>query len=311
MSQLEADRSRRHHWSVRLGSALAASSLAVALPAASAAAADVDAVSGTATGVSITGDAGVIPPTPTVSVSADETTPPSGLGPFTATAPSVTLPSPYPFNVFSTGALAVSTTAANLAGDDEGGSVEAQALVQNVILGPNIATASSIASSCRADGQGARGATVIQGGMLNGQPFPPTPTPAPNTVIPVAGLGTVTLNEQVVTSGSGSGGATRKLVVNAVHARFASGSGGILPDDQTAEAIIGQVTCEATSADTTPNPPTTPVTSPPVVRSPPAAPGGSLASTGSDDGLLALGLVALGLGGLTWSARRSCREGPA
>jgi len=305
MSHREAHGARRHCSWARQGSVLAAFGLAVVLPASSAAAVDVKAVSGAATGVSVTGDVGVIPPTPTVSLSADENSPPSALGPFTASAPSATLVTALPFNVFSTGALTVTTTAGNLTGEHDSGFVEAQALVQNVVLGPNFATASSIASSCRADGKGARGTTVIQGGMLNGQPFPPTPTPPPDTVIPVAGLGTVTLNEQVVTAGTGPG--TTKVVVNAVHARFSSGTGGILPQDQTAEAIIGQVTCESTRGDTGPLPPTTvspPTTPAPQVTSPPAALRPPLASTGSDDSLLVLGLLALCVGSLLWSALR-------
>jgi len=308
MSHRQLHRSLRRYPRLRLGWVLAAAVLAAAVTATSAAAADVKAVSGAATGVSVTGDLGVISPTPTVSLSADESSPPSASGPFTESAPSVTLASPLPFNVFSTGALTVTTGAGNLMGGGNEGFVEAEALVQNVVLGPNFATASSLASSCRADGDGARGTTVIEGGMLNGQPFPPTPTPAPNTVIPLEGLGTVTLNEQVVSAGAGPG-TTTKVVVNAVHARFSSGTGGILPANQTAEIIIGQVTCESTRGDTGALPPATvsPTTPAPAVTSPPGA-GRPLASTGSDDNLLGLGLLALGLGGLLRMALRSRRS---
>jgi hypothetical protein len=265
---------------------------AVLVPA-SPAFADVDSISGGATGVSITGDLGTIPPTPTVSLSANETSPPSAL-----------LPSSLPFNVFSTGPLAVATSAGKLAGEDPAGFVEARALVQTVVLGPNVATAMSIASSCTADDRGATGATVIEGGMLNGQPFPPTPTPPPNTVIAVPGIGTVTLNEQRATTSVGpTGGVSRRLVVNAVHARFSStAAGGILPREQTAEAVIGQAVCEAASTETS-VPSTTTVTTPSPTTATVAGSRRALAETGADNAL-PLGLLALGSGGLLRLALR-------
>ena len=277
--------------------------LAVLMPA-SPAFADVDSVSGGATGVSITGNLGTIPPTPTVILSANETSSPSALGPFTDTAPSVTLPSSLPFNVFSTGPLAVATSAGRLAGEDPAGFVEARALVQTVVLGPNVATATSIASSCTADDRGATGATVIEGGMLNGQPFPPTPTPPPNTVIEVPGIGTVTLNEQRATTSVGpTGGVSRRLVVNAVHARFSStAAGGILPREQTAEAVIGQAVCEEASTETS-VPSTATVTTPSPTTATVAGSRRALAETGADNAL-PLGVLALGSGGLLRLALR-------
>ncbi len=46
-----------------------------------AARADVDSVAGTATGVIVSGFLGAIPPTPSVALSADETSPAAALGP--------------------------------------------------------------------------------------------------------------------------------------------------------------------------------------------------------------------------------------
>lgn len=285
-----------------------AACVAVLLPA-SPAAADVTSVTGNATGVTVTGTLGTIPPTPAVSLSANEASPASAFGPFTGSAPSVNLPSPFPFNLFSTGALSVMTTARNVVGPDEAGLVEAGALVQNVVLGPNVATATSIASSCTANGREASGATTIQGGMLNGQPFPPTPAPAPNTVVPVPGIGTVTLNEQTATSSVAPDGTTnRRIVVNAVHARFESGAGGILPSGDQAEAIIASVTCEAT--EPAPAPTTTTMTVPPTstTTSPKATtttvPRGRLADSGSESAL-PVGVVAIGLGASIRLAIRS------
>ncbi len=285
--------------------------LAVLLQA-SPAAADVDSVSGKATGVVATGDLGVIPPTPTVGLVADESSPPSASGPFSASAPSVTLPSPFPFNLFSTGPLSVVTSARNVTGENGTGVVEAGALVQNVVLGPNLATATTIASSCTADDAGVRGETLIQGGQLFGAPFPPTPNPAPNTVMPFPGIGTITLNEQMVQSSLQSDGSgASSLVVNAVHARFDGDGGGILPVGRTADIVIGQVTCEMARSDPPPAPtttvPPTSTTKAPVVTTT-TVPRGSLPETGASRSALPLGIVAIALGVGLRSVVRSWRR---
>ncbi|MGI9022497.1 MAG: choice-of-anchor P family protein [Acidimicrobiales bacterium] len=298
----------------RRWAALTAVLVAVVVQASPAAASlDVNSVSSGATGVAVTGDLGVIPPTPTVSLTADEASPPAALGPFTDSAPSAAVTPPNPFVTFTSGPLTVATVAENVAGPDGTGRVEAEAEAEDVLLGPGpsippgfpfpvVATASSIFSSCTADANGATGTTVITDGVLNGAPFPPTPTPAPNTVIPVAGVGTITLNEQVVTKGVGPGGNSTRLVVTAVHADFEVAGGGVVPSDVTADAVIGQVVCESVVADEVvpPGSPQPPV--PPVTTAPPAV-SGALAATGSA-GVLPLGLLALGLGvALRWAIR--------
>ena len=252
--------------------------------------ADVDSVQGAATGVVVTGFAGEIPPTPTVALAADETSPPAALGPFTDTAAGTSLPG-FP-EVFSTGALSVSAFAGDLSGEDHAGFVEARATALNVNAGASRATATSIESTCRATGDGSTGTTVIQGGMLDGQPFG-NGTPAPNTVIDVPGIGTVTLNEQIRTDVPGSA----SITVNAVHARYASGPEGIAPTDGSAEAIIGQVVCRAVGPDV--NVPTT-TTAPPTETVPTTTivpvtttPVQTLPRTGSET-YLTLGVLALG-----------------
>ena len=97
-------------------------------------------------------------------------------------------------------------------------------MVQNVNAGAGMATATSITSAWPASGDGSTGTTVIEGGLLNGQPFG-TGTPISNTVVEVQGIGTVTLIEQLRSDVAGSA----SITVNAVHARSASGPGGILP----------------------------------------------------------------------------------
>jgi hypothetical protein len=272
--------------------------------------ADVDVVEGGATGVIVTGFLGSIPPTPTVALSADESSPPTALGPFAVSHAGVSLPG-FP-GLFSTGALAVSTSAGDVAGDNHGGFVQAAASAQNVNAGLGMATATSITSTCRADGSGSTGTTVIEGGMLNGQPFA-NGTPAPNTVVDVPGIGTVTLNEQVRNDVPGSA----HITVNAVHARYAAGPGGILPMDQSAEAIIGQVVCQATGPDvnvtTTTTTPTTTTSIPPATVAPPTITprptrpaADALAESGSESYLVLGVLGILAARGLrVLSARRS------
>ena len=275
-----------------------------------AARADVDSVQGSASGVIVSGFLGAIPPTPTVTVAADETSAPAALGPFSDTETSSSLTA-FPA-LFSTGALSVVTSAGGLAGEDHAGFVQAETLALNVNAGVGTATATSIASSCRASGNGSSGTTVIQGALLNGMPFA-NGTPAPNTVVPVPGIGTVTLNEQVRSDVPGSA----SITVNAVHARYEGGPGNILPSGQSADAIIGQVVCRAVGPDvnvttttsttlTTQPVPTTPIApAPTVVRVTTTAPGVHPA-TGTESNLIA-GMVALLLGVLLHRRLRADR----
>lgn len=261
----------------------------------SSAKADVDSVQGAATGVIVSGFLGAIPPTPTVALSADETSPPAALGPFTGSAASTSLAG-FP-GLFSTGALSVSTSASNLAGENHAGRVEARAMVQNVNAGAGMATATSITSACTAGGDGSTGITVIEGGVLNGQPFA-NGTPAPNTVVDVPGLGTVTLNEQVRSDVAGSASTT----VNAVHARYASGPGGILPPGQSAEAIIGQVVCRAVGPDV--NVPTTTTTVPPQTTVRVTTTSAQAMPTTGSESYGGLGVLFVGTAALLWRISR-------
>lgn len=256
--------------------------------------ADVDSVQGVATGVVVSGFLGAIPPTPTVALNADESSPPAALGPFAGTSTGTSLPGFV--ELFSTGALSVSTSAANLAGENHAGSVESRAVVLDVDAGAGLATATSIASVCTASGNGSTGTTFIQGALFNGEPFA-NGTPAPNTVIQVPNIGTVTLNEQVRSDVPGSAAIT----VNAVHARYAAGPGGVLPQGQSAEAIIGQVVCRAVGPDVNVAQTTTTTVAPSTTTTVPATTvvgvtttvAGTLAASGPP-GYLGLGVLLLG-----------------
>ena len=230
----------------------AVATIALAVVPASPAHADVDSVQSQATGVHVTGFLGSVGPVPAVAAAVDETSPPGPFGPLTDTSPGVSLPS-FP-SLFSTGPLAVATSGANVDGDNHAGFVEARAIAQNVNAGAGIATASLIGASCFAGADGSMGSTVIRDGLLNGQPF--GNNPAPNTVVDVPGIGTVTLNEQVQADVAGRS----MITVTAVHARYAGGAfGGIVPMGQEADAVIARVHCQASGPDVL-TPPTTPTT---------------------------------------------------
>lgn len=114
------------------------------------------------------------------------------------------------------------------------------------------------------------------------------------------------LYEQQLTSGIGAGLGSKGIVVNAVHARFASGAaGGILPLEDTAEAIIGQVACEAVTSATAPTTTATTSAAPTTCTPPvtPVTPRVEMPATGSES-RLPLGLSALGLAVLLRVARR-------
>jgi len=99
--------------------------------------------------------------------------------------------------------------------------------------------------------------------------------------------------------------------VNAVHARFdSSGGGGILPVGQAAEAIIGQVTCEAIGGPTGPPQALPPPTTPPAPTTTlVVGTGPKLADTGADS-MLPFAVLVLGLGGILGRAVRSASRRP-
>lgn len=95
--------------------------------------------------------------------------------------------------------------------------------------------ASAVTSSCTANGTGSRGSTTLVGSNLG-----VSSNPAPNTVRRVAGLGTVTINEQLRTNQPGR---TTSITVNALHIRLSGSTLG------TGDIVIGQSRCEANGPD--------------------------------------------------------------
>lgn len=120
---------------------------------------------------------------------------------------------------------------------------ESSATANNLNLLTGTATATLIRSECTSNGDGSTGSTTLAG--LGGAFAGLSATPAPNTT--VAGVGSVTLNEQVETNVPGS---TTSIVVNAMHIELAVT--GPLPgpaDDITGDVIVGQSRCRANGPD--------------------------------------------------------------
>jgi hypothetical protein len=216
------------------------------------AAADVTSVGGGAYGESVATKllAGNVPvnsgPLPQVSL------PAAGGGPFTKSAASATVPM-----LLSAGVLTVSTSGRNLG--SHRGTATSSASVANVKLGAGQLTATVVKSSCTASGPGSTGSTTVLGTNLPGL----SANPAPNTVIAVPGLGSVTFNEQIR---SNTPGVRTSITVNAIHVRLTNALAA-------GDIIISHSRCVATGPDvlvTATTPPTSPPTSPP--SSPPTQP---------------------------------------
>jgi len=130
--------------------------------------------------------------------------------------------------LLSTGVLNVSTQGA------PGGNVKSSAQVTDVNV-PTVLAASAVTASCEAASDGTlSGSTNLADAKVGGVAV--AADVAPNTVIQLAGLATVTLNEQIET---GVGTADPKIVVNAVDITLLSGLSSI----GSGRIIIGHAEC--------------------------------------------------------------------
>lgn len=122
-------------------------------------------------------------------------------------------------NLFSTGAVNVTAN-----GDTTAGTSSSSAEVNNLnlgLLGVQAVGASTIKSTCTSDDNAPVGTTTVTGLNLTGAAGASVPTnPTPNTVVNVAGLGTLTFNEQT----TGTSGTQKTLAVNALHVRLTGGT---------------------------------------------------------------------------------------
>lgn len=251
----------------RAGGLAAAGFVGVALTA-TPASADVTSLGGGAFGARATATvplvgAVTVPPTPSVVL------PAGGGGPITRTALGATVP-----GLLTTGVLTATTSGDTAVSHLR--TARSSATVADVDLGAGALTATAVSSRCASNGDGSAGSTTLLGlGGVVGL----SSTPAPNTTLQIAGLGSVTFNEQIVTNAPGS---STTITVNAIHVRLAAG----LVAGTSADIILGQSRCAAFGPD--------------------VLVGEGLPRTGGEPwqaGLAAGGLLTAGLGAL-WSASR-------
>ncbi len=207
------------------------------------ASADVDSVSGSAFGASVTSSllGPVVPPSP-AGISGSAAEPDDGYGPVESSSLGLFLPA-----VVTTGVLNASTSGGNLAGDDNSGFASSAASVADVSVLINALAARSVASTCRSDGNGSSGSSTIVDGTLGGSPL--LAEPGPNTVVSVPGLLTAVLNEQIVSNTPGE----TSIIVRAVHVVILQA--GLLPGAPLLDVVLGESRCRAAGPDV--NMPTT------------------------------------------------------
>lgn len=150
-----------------------------------------------------------------------------------ATAITQTLASLVSAGLLSAGVLNVSTQGT------PGSDVTSSATVANVSV-PTVLSATAIGASCDAAGDGTlSGSSTLTDATVGGVAV--AANPVPNTVIQLAGLATVTLNEQTET---GVGGADPQIVVNAIDIKLLPGLASL----GTGQIIIGHAECSQEGA---------------------------------------------------------------
>lgn len=117
-------------------------------------------------------------------------------------------------------------------GTPSGGSVDSSASVAQVLV-PLVLSADLIQSSCHADASGATGTTNLTNLVVAGVKV--DANVAPNTVIGIPGIATVTLNEQIQTGSATAPGIT----VNAIDIKLLAGLAGL----GTGDIVIGDADC--------------------------------------------------------------------
>ncbi len=222
--------------------ALAATALVTTLSS-SPASAEVTAVDGGAFGAQASVTLVALPPatlaaTPTVSL------PSTGGGPFTDSVASVNLT-----GILSTGVLDISTAGGNL--NSHAGYATSSASVADVDVLSGVLTADVIASTCTSNGDGSSASTTLTNASVSGGSALAV-NPAPNTVVTLPGVGTITLNEQTGTDVVGS---ISTITVTAIHVHLT----GVLA---SGDVYISRSVCEVTGPDVLTDPPVTPVDPP-------------------------------------------------
>jgi hypothetical protein len=165
-------------------------------------------------------------PTPQVTLASDGSNSPQS-----ATVASTCAPTPL-CGLLSTGTIQVNTQ-----GDLTNGSTSS-ATIQNANVGAGLLSATAVGSSCQTGVNGSSGTTTLTNASLTvlGSSTALVANPPANDVINVAGVGTLTLNEQVTTGAPNNG-----ITVNAIHLHLLGSSLG------SGDVIIGQSHCDATA----------------------------------------------------------------
>ena len=171
---------------------------------------------------------------------------PGGGGNVSTSAASASVPP-----VLSATVLNVSSQGGNL-GSHAGFSTSTAQLAGADLLSGAL-TAEVLTATCTSNGDGSTGSTALANAQAGGSAL--ALNPPPNTTIPVGTIGTVVLNEQIVTN---TPGVETKITVNAVHIT-------LNVDGFTGDVIISQARCRAAGPDVLipPAPPGPPV--PPVL----------------------------------------------
>ncbi|MGH9278076.1 MAG: choice-of-anchor P family protein [Acidimicrobiales bacterium] len=196
-----------------------------------AARADVDSAQARAFGAFVGGTLTILPETPVTSLSANESTPPAGLGPFENITLDINLP-----GILRVPVLRSAVQAGNLAGDDHSGFAAALAEVTNPSVGLDAITADAIASSCTSNGDGSSGNTTVANLRIGTNTLLNGPI-APNTQIVVPGVLSVILNEQIVVDGPGS----TSIIVRGAHVQ-------LLPSPLLPTAVLDVILAESRCA---------------------------------------------------------------
>jgi hypothetical protein len=199
--------------------------VAVVIAMAAPAGADVTDVSGAgAFGVSVNA---TVPGVPTIAVGPIPSVDlPAGGGSVSTSAASVDAAP-----VLKTKVLNVSSQGGNLG--SHAGFSTSTAEVNDTNLLQGALTAEVITATCTSNGDGSTGSTKLVEAEAGGNPL--AVNPPPNTTIPVGTIGTVVLNEQIVTN---TPGVETKITVNAIHITLNVG-------DITGDVIISQARCRA------------------------------------------------------------------
>ncbi|GAA3607738.1 hypothetical protein GCM10022223_24640 [Kineosporia mesophila] len=150
-------------------------------------------------------------------------------------------------NVRVSGVLSSGTATVAANGEDLKDTVNATSAVDKLglgtVLGLQGVSADLISSQCTGDASGVSATATLTGLKLSGVASSTPERPAPNTVLNVANLGALTLNEQVRTTTAGR----TRLVTNALHLRL-SGNGGLLDAVGAGDVIAGHTECSTTNA---------------------------------------------------------------